>query len=60
VALPVLWNTPLRENMKNWNSIWMLELFIAVCFIAAGAGAIFTGRPDCISVTGYSTPKLHG
>jgi benzodiazapine receptor len=28
--------------MKNWNSIWMLALFIAVCFVAAGAGAIFT------------------
>jgi hypothetical protein len=29
--------------MKDWNPIWMLALFIAVCFLAAGAGAVFTG-----------------
>jgi len=29
--------------MKNWNPILMLALFIAVCFLAAGAGAAFTG-----------------
>ena len=28
--------------MKNWNSLLMLALFIAVCFVAAGAGAGFT------------------
>jgi translocator protein len=28
--------------MKNWNPILMLVLFIAVCFLAAGAGAGFT------------------
>lgn len=28
--------------MKDWNPIWMLALFIAVCFVAAGAGAGFT------------------
>jgi benzodiazapine receptor len=30
--------------MKDWNSIWVLLLFIAVCFVAAGAGAIFTSN----------------
>lgn len=28
--------------MKNLNPIWMLALFIAVCFLVAGAGTIFT------------------
>ena len=28
--------------MKNWNSILMLSLFIAVCFAVAGAGAVVT------------------
>ena len=28
--------------MKNWNSIWMLALFIAICFAVAGAGSGFT------------------
>jgi tryptophan-rich sensory protein len=28
--------------MKNLNAIWMLLLFIAVCFVVAGAGSVFT------------------
>ena len=28
--------------MKDWNPILMLALFIAACFVAAGAGAVFT------------------
>jgi benzodiazapine receptor len=28
--------------MKNWNALWMLVLFIAVCFVVAGIGAIAT------------------
>lgn len=27
---------------KNWNSIWMLLLFVAACFAVAWFGAIFT------------------
>jgi benzodiazapine receptor len=29
--------------MKNWNGMGMLVLFLAVCFAAAGLGAIVTG-----------------
>jgi tryptophan-rich sensory protein len=28
--------------MKNRNSLWMLVLFVAVCFAVAGFGAVFT------------------
>ena len=28
--------------MKDMNPIWMLLLFVAVCFAIAGAGAVFT------------------
>jgi len=31
--------------MKDWNPILMLALFIAACFVAAGAGAVFTAVP---------------
>lgn len=30
--------------MKNRNSIWMLALFIAICFAVSGTGAIATSR----------------
>jgi tryptophan-rich sensory protein len=30
--------------MRNWNPILMLVLFVAVCFVAAGAGAGFTSH----------------
>ena len=40
--------------MKNWNSALMLALFIAICFLAAGAGAIIVST----SVNSWY-PTLH-
>ena len=30
--------------MRNWNSLWALAAFVAICLAVAGSGAIVTGR----------------